>query len=89
MRNPESGSDDPSSIAPLKRYLSPVEVEAYTGIPVKTLEDERSKGVGFPFIKRGHRTIKYDRLLIDEMMQALTCRNTAQSVAMTRAGVSA
>lgn len=36
-----------------ERYLTPLEVEKFTGRKLQTLANERNRGVGFPYYKVG------------------------------------
>lgn len=36
------------------QYLTEVQVSEITGIAVKTLQNHRWKGVGIPYVKKGH-----------------------------------
>ncbi|WP_368732037.1 helix-turn-helix transcriptional regulator [Oceanidesulfovibrio indonesiensis] len=47
------------------KYLSPVQVEAVYGIPVKTLEDWRRRGIGPKFSRISKRMVKYSRLDVE------------------------
>lgn len=58
------------------RYANTSVTSAYTSIPIATLETERSRKTGFPFIKRG-KTVLYDLDVVDEIMLSLVRSSTS------------
>lgn len=70
-------SENPQVILPADlqqhRYLTESEVSAFTKRSLQTLRNERSRGVGIPYVKVG-RSIRYPLTKVIEFMEARLIR---------------
>lgn len=52
------------------RWLTEKQVEALTGISRSTLQKQRFKGTGFPYVKVGARLVRYSEAEVVNYMQS-------------------
>ena len=52
------------------RWLTEKQVAMLTGISCSSLQKQRFKGTGFPYVKVGTRLVRYSEADIDKYMQA-------------------
>ena len=54
----------------LNQWLTEKQVEALTGISRSTLQKQRFKGTGFPYVKIGARLVRYSEAEVVNYMQS-------------------
>jgi hypothetical protein len=74
----EDNISAPTSIEDLPLLLTPAQLAGLLGRSERTLERERSDGVGVPFVKFGNR-IYYFREAVLESLRARTYTSTAEA----------
>ena len=63
------------------QWLTEKQVEALTGISRSTLQKQRFKGTGFPYVKIGARLVRYSEAEVVNYMQSRQIAPDAQNVA--------
>lgn len=77
IRDPR-GEEEPIQALPVKRSLTPEDVEAEYGISARTLEDWRASAKGPPYVKPGKRVL-YIREDVEAFLRANAIVTTGRS----------
>lgn len=64
-------------ISPARRRLTEMEVANLLSVSPRTLQQWRSRGEGPPFLKLGHRSVRYDEAAVEAWVESRCRLNTA------------